>query len=193
MIERIFGFGKRVRDRVLRLPPAALIAIAAILVAVLAVGGVTLYRTYDYVQHDNDFCLSCHLMRDPYERFAQSAHRDMGCKACHQPTMVTRTTMALTQIIEQPADLKTHAEVPNERCTECHVDGDPAKWEQISRSAGHRVHLESDQPQLQGLNCVQCHSSTVHEFATTDKTCGQAGCHEATKVQLGKMGQLTIH
>lgn len=193
MISRIVGFGKSLRDRVLRLPPAALIGLAALGIAGAAVAGVMLYRTYDYVQHDNDFCLSCHLMRDPFERFAQSAHRDLGCKACHQPTFTARSTMALTQIIEQPEELKTHAEVPNERCEECHVTGDPEKWEQISQTAGHRVHLNSDQPQLQGLTCVQCHSSSVHEFATTDKTCGQAECHETTKVRLGKMGQLTIH
>lgn len=189
----IAGFGEAIRDRFFRLPPAVLIGLAAVVVALVAAGGVLLYRTYSFVQHDNDFCLSCHLMRNPYERFSRSAHRDLGCKACHQPTFVARSTMALTQIIEQPEDLQAHAEVPNERCADCHINGDPEKWEQVARTAGHQIHIESADPRLQGLRCVECHSSTVHEFAATDRTCGQAGCHEDTRVQLGKMGQLTIH
>lgn len=151
------------------------------------------YRMYDYVQHDNDFCLGCHLMVDPYERFARSEHRGLGCKACHQPTMTVRTKMALTQVIKNPAELETHAEVPNERCEECHVKGDPAEWRQISSSAGHRVHFESGKKELEGLKCVECHSSSVHEFAAADKTCAQSGCHEGVKIQLGKMGKLTLH
>ncbi|HEY0306240.1 MAG TPA: NapC/NirT family cytochrome c [Longimicrobiales bacterium] len=175
------------------LPKAALAMLA--LVVLLALGAAALYgyRMYDYVQHDNDFCLGCHLMVDPYERFARSEHRGLGCKACHQPTMTVRSKMALTQIIKNPAELETHAEVPNERCEDCHVKGNPEEWRQISSSAGHRVHFESDDKALQGLKCVECHSSSVHEFAATDKTCAQSGCHEGVKIQLGKMGKLTLH
>lgn len=148
---------------------------------------------YNYVQHDNEFCLTCHLMADPYDRFARSQHRDLGCKACHQPTPVTRAKMALTQIVENPDTLVTHAEVPNERCEECHVKGNPRDWQIISKTAGHRVHLESNSPTLQGLQCVECHSTSLHEFSTTDKTCGQSGCHEGVTIQLGKMSKLTLH
>ena len=151
------------------------------------------YRMYDYVQHDNDFCLGCHLMVDPYERFARSEHRGLGCKACHQPTMTARSKMALTQIIQNPEEIEEHAQVPNERCEACHVKGNPEEWKLIANSAGHRVHLESKAPELQGLNCVECHSTSVHEFAPTDKTCAQSGCHEGIKIQLGKMGQMTMH
>lgn len=193
MASRVARFGKAVRDRITRLPPAALAAAAVVTVAALVVGGVLLYRTYDYVQHDNEFCMSCHLMRDPFDRFAQSAHRGLGCKACHQPTMVVRTQMALTQILENPDEIHTHAEVPNAVCANCHIEGDPEKWRLIAASAGHRVHMESPDPTLRGLQCVQCHSSSLHEFAATDRTCAQSGCHETTEVRLGRMGSLTIH
>src|SRR5687768_15399473 len=184
---------RAVRAWISRLPPAALLTLGGFLVTGAAVAGVLMYRTYNYVQHDNDFCMSCHLMAEPFERFAKSAHRGLGCKACHQPTFQARSTMALTQILEQPEELKTHAEVPNEVCAECHIEGNPDDWRIISASAGHRVHFESADSSLQGLQCVKCHSSSVHEFSTTDATCGQSGCHEETKVTLGKMGQLTIH
>jgi nitrate/TMAO reductase-like tetraheme cytochrome c subunit len=183
----------RIVSFVRNLPRAVLGAVAVLILALLAAAAVYGYRVYDYVQHDNDFCLSCHLMVDPYERFAQSDHRGLGCKACHQPTPAARAQMGLTQIIRNPSELEAHAEVPNERCEACHVKGNPSEWTIISQSAGHRVHLESNSPSLSGLQCVQCHSSSVHEFTTTDKTCGQSGCHENVTIQLGKMSKLTLH
>jgi hypothetical protein len=63
----------------------------------------------------------------------------------------------------------------------------------IKNSAGHKVHLESKDSTLQGLQCVRCHATSLHEFAATDKTCGQAGCHEKNTIHLGKMKDLTIH
>jgi hypothetical protein len=132
-------------------------------------------------------------MVEPYEAFAQSAHRGLGCKACHQPTFTERGRMALSQVLVDPAEIGSHAEVPNAVCAGCHVEGDPERWRIISRSAGHRVHLESEDSTLQGLMCVECHSSSIHEFAATSRTCGQSGCHEDTRIQLGGMGDFTIH
>lgn len=175
----------------LSLPLLALVGVG--ILAGVAAGGYYAYATYDYVQHDNDFCMSCHLMSDPYEQFGQSAHRGLGCKACHQPTLVARTAMAFTQVIENPEEITAHAEVPNERCAECHIEGDPQKWRMIANSAGHRVHFESDDPILSGLQCVECHSTSVHAFAPVDRTCAQSGCHENNTVQLGGMSDLTIH
>lgn len=156
-------------------------------------GGVMAYRTWDWVEHDNDFCMSCHLMAEPYELFAESAHRELGCKACHKPTLLGRSQMALTQVLENPEELTVHAEVPNEKCASCHIEGDPEKWALVAQSAGHRVHFESTDSVLSGLQCVQCHSSGLHEFAATDQTCAQSGCHTDVKVTLGRMGDFTIH
>ena len=174
-------------------PRSVMAILGTLVVAGAVVAGILMYRTYDYVQHDNDFCMSCHLMQDPFSRFEQSAHRGLGCKACHQPTFVARSRMALSQIIEQPETIEEHAEVPNERCAECHIDGNPEEWTLIAASAGHRVHMESDDPSLEGLRCVECHSASIHVFTATSQTCGQAGCHEDTTVRLGAMGQMTIH
>ncbi|UCC26249.1 MAG: hypothetical protein JSU98_03925 [Gemmatimonadales bacterium] len=175
------------------LPTPFVIFTALVAVSLFLAGSVTAYRTFDYIEHDNDFCMSCHLMAQPFERFASSAHRDLGCKACHKPSFVGRTQMALTQVVENPEEINAHAEVPNDKCASCHIDGDREKWALVARSAGHRAHLESEDPNLQGLQCVQCHSSGVHEFAATDRTCGQSGCHDDVTVRLGRMGDFTIH
>jgi hypothetical protein len=184
---------KRIREWLKRLPPAALAVLGVLTVTGATVAGVAAYRTYDFVEHDNDFCMSCHLMQEPYEAFARSAHRGLGCKACHQPSMVARTQMALAQVLEQPEEIREHAEVPNSACAGCHVDGDPDRWLQIQSTVGHRVHMESDSASLAGLKCVECHSTSIHQFAATRETCAQSGCHEGTEMRLGKMGRLTIH
>ena len=123
------------------LPKPALVLMALVGVSLFLAGSVTAYRTFDYIEHDNDFCMSCHLMAQPFERFASSAHRDLGCKACHKPSFAGRTQMALTQVVENPEEIHAHAEVPNDKCASCHIDGDPEKWALVARSAGHRAHF----------------------------------------------------
>jgi hypothetical protein len=184
---------QRISTWIRSIPPSAAAALAVVALALLAVGSVFMYRTYTFVEHDNQFCLSCHLMEEPFERFAQSEHRGLGCKACHQPTMMARTQMALAQVLERPEEITTHAEVPNSACASCHIEGDPQQWRLISNSIGHRVHMESDDPSLAGLMCVECHSASIHQFTATSRTCAQSGCHEDTPIQLGRMGGMTIH
>lgn len=188
MAAPMFGLGRRAGW------PASLIGmVALVLVVGLPVGGYYGYRAYDFVEHDNDFCMSCHLMEGPFEAFAKSEHRGLGCKACHQPTLMGRSQMALTQVVEQPDELQSHAEVPDEVCANCHIEGDPEKWRLISESGGHRIHLDTTNESLRGVTCVGCHSSSVHEFSATDQTCAQSDCHTDTEIHLGRMGDFTIH
>lgn len=177
----------------LRAPLGWRVALAGVATGGAVVAAILLYRTYDYVQHQNEFCLSCHLMEDPYRRFERSAHRGLACKACHRPTLLARGRMALRQVVEQPERVAEHEEVPNETCAECHIRGDPARWKLIANSAGHRVHLESEDPALRGLRCVECHATSIHEFTASDRTCGKGGCHEESRIRLGKMTDLTVH
>jgi hypothetical protein len=183
----------RIRRWIGALSLPALAGLAVVLVGLIGTGGYYAYQTYDFVEHDNDFCLSCHLMVDPYERFARSAHQDLGCKDCHQPTLIERSRMGLTQFVENPDEIAVHANVPNDLCANCHIEGDPDRWAVVAATAGHRVHLESDDPALQGLQCVECHSSSLHEFAASDRTCAQSGCHTDSGIELGAMSDLTIH
>jgi len=181
------------RGRLESLPLPALLLIGLAIIAGTGASGYYAYETWDYIEHDNEFCFSCHLMEDPYELFAQSAHRGLGCKACHQPNMLERSSMGLTAVIENPDTIEVHAAVPNELCADCHIDGDPEKWLLVANSAGHKVHFESEDPDLEGLQCVECHSSSLHQFTAADETCAQSGCHTDSDVQLGAMSDLTIH
>jgi hypothetical protein len=183
----------RLRTWLEHLPMAALLVVGLFVVAGSAAGGYYAYKTYDYVQHDNEFCFSCHLMADPYELFGQSAHRGLGCKACHQPNIIDRSMMGLTAVMQNPDSISVHAAVPNDLCADCHIRGDPEKWTLIANSSGHRVHFESQDSILEGLQCVECHSTSLHQFAAADETCAQSGCHTDNGIQLGAMSDLTIH
>jgi hypothetical protein len=161
----------------------------------VAFAGVSVasYRAYEYVQHDNAFCTNCHLMQDAFARFARSRHSDLSCKACHQPSPTERLSMLTTSVVEGPDSVRVHAHVPNERCETCHVNADSSRWRQIAATAGHRVHLESSDTTLRNLQCVDCHSTNLHEFASADATCGKSGCHANTEIRLGAMANVELH
>ncbi|MFV1979274.1 MAG: NapC/NirT family cytochrome c, partial [Myxococcota bacterium] len=186
------GF-RRLRERLNPLSTRSRYVLGAVAIIAVVAVGASVFRTYDYVQHDNDFCTSCHLMREPFEKFQQSAHAELSCKVCHNPTTIERAKMAIAQVVEHPIEVRVSAEVPNEVCAGCHVDGDPEQWSLISNTAGHLVHLESEEPVLENIECVDCHSSSVHEFAPTDETCGQSECHAEISVGLGEMKTAALH
>ena len=152
---------------------------------------------WNYVQHDNEFCNSCHVMQEPFERFTQSEHAELGCHDCHQASLMASVNQLHRWVLDRPEEVGPHAPVPREVCVECHVTEDPVDtWQRISATAGHRVHLEADTSALADVTCVTCHGEEVHRFLPADETCGQSGCHAADKTQvvLGDMaGQTGFH
>ena len=164
--------------------------------AVLLVAGTALgWQTWSYMHHDNDFCMSCHVMDVPFERFTTSEHAELQCHDCHRQSVAASVRQIYLWVAERPEEIGPHAPVPNRICAECHIVQDPdSTWQRISATAGHRVHLESDS--LAELMCVNCHGVEVHRFVPVDQTCGQSGCHssEKTQIVLGSMaGQTGFH
>lgn len=166
------------------------------LVALSSIGAVG-YAGNHYMEHNNDFCMSCHVMGDAWNAFQKSEHRKLECHACHRQGMVANVRQLYFWIAERPVEIPEHAKVPTKICAECHVQSKAdSNWKRIVRTAGHRLHLESDSSALKEVACVTCHGQEVHRFRPVDKTCGQSGCHKEsdTKVVLGKMaGQARQH
>jgi nitrate/TMAO reductase-like tetraheme cytochrome c subunit len=175
-----------------RLGPRTRIAAAASVVIVLAGGSLAGYRQYHYMMHDNEFCLSCHLMTNAYDRFQRSAHNQLSCHTCH-PAGPSTVWQLYATVFLNPTRVNKHAHVPNKTCASCHVRGDPAKWKIIATTAGHRVHLESTLPVLRDIQCVTCHSYSVHEFSPNKQTCLQAQCHPDARIRLGIMSSRDIY
>jgi len=163
----------------------------AVFVLVVVTASVAGYRQWHYMQHDNTFCTSCHLMRDPFERFTRSAHAKLECHNCHKGKISEQLHQLYATLVDRPTEITTHADVPNQVCGSCHIAGDSTRWRIIASTAGHRRHLESNARALREVRCTTCHGVSVHEFAPVDRTCGQAGCHATNLVRLGKMGQMS--
>ena len=167
---------------------------AAVGVVLLAgVGGGA--ATWNYVQHDNGFCVSCHVMTPAFARFQTSEHKKLECHDCHRQSIFASAQELYFWIAERPEKIPPHAKVPTRICSECHVQDDPdSTWQRISATAGHRLHLESDSSALDTVQCVTCHGVELHRFASVDQTCGQSGCHVNTEIKLGKMrDQTSLH
>jgi nitrate/TMAO reductase-like tetraheme cytochrome c subunit len=165
-------------------------------VAVLALVGAGLgWQSWSFMQHDNEFCQSCHVMDVPFEKFTTSEHSKLQCHDCHQQPISASIRQVYLWVLDRPEDIGEHAPVPNTVCGTCHIQQHPdSVWQRIVATAGHRVHLESDS--LPDLMCVKCHGIEVHRFVPVDQTCGQSGCHEPEKTQivLGSMaGQNDLH
>jgi nitrate/TMAO reductase-like tetraheme cytochrome c subunit len=170
--------------------------LAVVAVGVIATVGTGLY-VYDYVQHNNEFCNSCHVMLVPFEKFQTSEHSQLGCHDCHQQSPMASLRQLHLWVLNRPGEVGSHAEVATGVCAECHITEDPdSTWQRISATVGHRVHLEADTSALAGVQCVTCHGLEVHRFVPVDATCGQSGCHDpsTTDVVLGNMaGQTGFH
>lgn len=169
---------------------AVQLGLAAVALAIVLLVAAFSYRVFDYTQHDNDFCTACHVMESAYERFVHSEHSDLLCHDCHQQPLSASMRQLYLWVLERPEEIGPHAPVPNAICVQCHVIDDPEEtWQRVAATAGHRVHLESEERDLADVMCVTCHGQSVHEFVPADQTCGQAGCHEPaeTRVVLGRM------
>ena len=168
---------------------------ATALVVVTAVIGMGA-ATWNYTQHSNEFCTSCHVMGPAFQKFgsAENKHGELSCHDCHQQSVFASVHELYVWLRERPEEIGAHAKVPNRVCETCHVTSDTAKWRRVAGTAGHRVHLESDSSALDSLLCVTCHGEEVHRFRPVRATCGQSGCHaqDETNIMLGKMQTQTI-
>ena len=175
-----------------------LYALGGTALAVVAVVAGLGAASYNYVQHSNEFCTSCHVMGQAFQKFGstENKHNELSCHACHQQSMFESAHELYVWLKERPEEIGEHAEVPNRVCESCHVTGDTARWQRVASTAGHRVHLESDSSTLKDVKCVTCHGQEIHRFKAVSVTCGQSGCHEQkdTDIALGKMAtQTSLH
>jgi len=165
-------------------------------VMLLGAGGVA-YAGNNYMEHNNDFCVGCHVMGDAWGAFAKSEHRKLECHDCHRQSKFASARQLYFWIAEKPQDIPKHAKVPTNVCAECHIRSEAdSSWKRIIATAGHRLHMMSDSSALKTVACVTCHGQEVHRFKPVDRTCGQSGCHarKDTEIRLGKMaGQTSQH
>ncbi len=166
---------------------------AVLVLALLFRGGQV---SWNFMQHDNAFCVGCHIMEGPWNKFGSDAgkHSALQCHDCHQQSLYASTRQLVLWVANKPVEIPPHAPVPNARCESCHAKDQSEAWTRIAQTAGHRVHLESDSSALEKVLCVTCHGKEVHAFIPANETCGSAGCHANLDIKLGRMAtQSTLH
>lgn len=169
------------------------IGLTAVGALVVAGAGAVGFAGYDYMEHNNGFCVSCHVMGSAWTRFQQSEHRKLECHQCHRQGMVANARQLYYWVAERPDRIPPHAKVPTRICEECHMQqqaGDSV-WKRILATGGHAIHMRNDKPKLKGVECVTCHGAEVHHFTTVARTCGQTNCHDKVRINLGKMASQT--
>jgi nitrate/TMAO reductase-like tetraheme cytochrome c subunit len=166
---------------------------AAIVLVVLGGIGFAGNWSWHYMMHDNEFCAGCHIMNVPFERFGTSEHAKLGCHDCHRQSIFASTKELYIQVTERPDKIPA-SHLPNV-CAECHIQrGADSTWKRVSATAGHQVHLNPNSPAMSKIECTTCHAQQVHRFKPVGQTCAQSGCHDAQRVDLGKMAdQSDLH
>jgi nitrate/TMAO reductase-like tetraheme cytochrome c subunit len=178
---------------------AAQLALAGALIGVAVLVAAAGVMTYDYVQHENAFCNSCHIMNEAYMRFSGSEHSELGCHDCHRQPVTTSLRQLVLWVAERPEEIPPHSPVPSGICGECHLQWEPdtlwmteEAWRNVGATAGHIIHLESGHPDLTGMECADCHGVRVHRFIPVEATCLSSGCHEGLEIQLGRMARAPV-
>lgn len=135
----------RVRQRIvswfLRRSRAVLVGLGA--VGALVLSGVAVFSdvSWNYTQHNNNFCVACHIMTDAYQRFGTSAHQSLQCHDCHQQSLYASMMQVYYWVAERPAS----------------IPPTPRSLRQSARAAtsrGTRARRGSTSSPLPGIACI---------------------------------------
>lgn len=173
---RAFFAWLRSRPRRFTIPAAVLI------VAAVSLGGYKGIDAYNYMQHDPNFCRSCHIMEKAWDRWLSSKHRSVNCHSCHHLGVFEGPEILVKSFLGRPAKVAKHAVVPDGTCKQCHESGNP-RWVQVAATSGHQVHAEKE-----NIACIKCHSITLHRFTAPGPIC--IVCHEDKHMEVGGMSAM---
>ncbi len=148
----------------------------------LLLGSGIAYRVYDYTENDPNFCQSCHIMREAWDRWATSEHRRVNCHACHHQSKIEGLRQVWLTVVKQPEKVGPHGHLPLEVCQKCHFSGNP-RWKQVAATAGHQVHAERER-----IPCWKCHAKSIHRFRPPSEICKE--CHTKQHIEVAPMGRL---
>jgi cytochrome c nitrite reductase small subunit len=119
-------------------------------------------RGTSYLSNDPDACANCHIMRDRYDGWLRSSHREVAvCNDCHTPhdffgKWFTKGLNGFNHSraftmgdFHEPIQITgRNAAIAQENCLRCHE----ALVSQIAHS-----------PEGEEMQCVSCHGSVGHD------------------------------
>jgi len=159
------------------LSPKAKGILAVVLVVIIIGGSVAAYKLWDYKENNPNFCMTCHLMKDAFDKWSISEHKGVNCHECHHLTLIEQNMLLVNLVLHNPKEVpKRHGEiiVPWKLCTKCHVDKNEKfpNAVKIDKSPFHQKHFFKNP----GMECTKCHGYDLHKFTPDHKFC--LNCHK---------------
>ena len=168
----------------------AKLLIIALITLIVAGGGYTAYRFYDFTQNNPKFCVGCHLMQPAFDTWAQSEHTGINCHECHHLSVPEMNELLISFVLHRPNAVperhKGKVIVSQRFCNQYHTKSKATK---INKSLFHTKHVYMEQ-----IECTECHGdvkpdkSGLHHFLPTEKFCTK--CHKDKVVHGEGMGGL---
>lgn len=157
-------------------PRQILLGVLVLIVIGFSLGG---YRVYDYVENDPTFCGSCHIMEPAWRTWNEGSHNGVNCHVCHRQGIEDRTRIVWRWATSNIEKVSPHTQLARQVCESCHLN-DKVNWPQISKTAGHEIHvLRADLP------CLSCHLPSLHAVKPKAEDCVK--CHAQARVNIGGM------
>ena len=156
----------------LGLPRMVSIPATVILVAGIAFGAFRFVLFWDYMQDDPEFCQSCHIMGDSWDRWETSV-QDEYCKDCHESGDPRWRQVAAT------SGHKQHEEAENIACTKCH-SVTVHRFHPPGEICGlcHADH-DMEVAGMSDMHCPVCHDFLVEGDLPLPTRSACLDCHEA--------------
>ncbi|MBI4124587.1 MAG: hypothetical protein HY466_01475 [Deltaproteobacteria bacterium] len=139
--------------------------LALILFGVLGLLGAGYY----YVEHNPNFCVTCHTMEEPFQRWKQGSHAMVNCHDCHKQSKIESLHQVWMYLTQRPDQVVHHPHLDHAICAQCHMT-QKQHWHDIRETAGHKVHFERG-----GIECLDCHGLGIHDIARPEGVC--VNCH----------------
>ena len=93
-------------------------------------------RGYSYMLDDPKACVNCHVMRDNYNAWIISSHRNVECNGCHTPHNFVMKYLVKAQ------------------------NGFNHSWE-FTMGAPDVIRIESGSSEVVEQNCIRCHQEMI--------------------------------
>lgn len=150
-------------NRLPRFVPVMVVALGVMTAIFVGVSLVTVVyaKGYSYLFDDPEACINCHIMRDNYNGWEASSHRDVTCNGCHVPHELVPKYMAKAlnglhhsytftfKDVQVPAITPGDLRRLQDNCVECH------------QNSVSMIRTEVDNEQLP---CTRCHRGVGHVF-----------------------------
>jgi len=144
-----------------------------ILLAIIVIGIIffTGHRYYQFTKNDPNYCDLCHVMKESYKGWQESAHRNTVCQVCHSMSLISQNRLLFSYIFAKK-DLKDRhgREAAWESCSACHLETVKQGAVSPRKSYGHARHVF-----MEKIACKDCHTADMHNFKPDERNCIK--CH----------------